>query len=382
MYVDGWKIKNVRNVETGLDENSETFEGPENIENAESEKYLGDIISHDGSNTKNIQNRQNKGHGAYTQIIQILESIYFGKYYFQAAVTLRNSLLISSMLFNSEAWYNVTTVELEKLEKIDEKCLRKILNAPFATPKVMLYLELGVIPIRYIIKSRRLNYLYYILHEDEQSLINQFLHIQLKEPTTKDWGSQVKKDINELDLGVDIEDIKQMPKASFKTLVKTKIKEHALKYLEYKKKSKTKKVIHIELKMQEYLEPNSDEISLTEKQFLFKCRSRMLDVKENMKKFHKDLTCSACGKEEETQMHLMQCNVLNKTKHEKAHEVNYMDIFCTDLHKLKAMANVLESRLNILHDEYQTKYVSKTKQTKKKQKNMKPRPLKTKTKNK
>ena len=86
----------------------------------------------------------------------------------------------------------------------------------------------------------------------------------------------------------------------------------------------------MELKMHRYLEPDS-EISLTKKQFVFKYRSRVLEVKTNIKNVHRDLTCSVCDKEEETKMHLMQCKMLIKTKHEEAHEVSFMDIFCTDI---------------------------------------------------
>ena len=169
------------------------------------------------------------------------------------------------MLFNSEAWYNVTNAEIESLEKIDETCMRQILNAPFATPKLMLYLELGVMPLRYIIKSRRLNFLHYILNDNENSLIYQFLKIQLQNPTQKDWGSEVNKDIEELNMGIMIEDIKNMPKNSFKKMVKTKVNESAFKYLISKKKSKTKDVPHNSLNMQEYLEANDGEINMSEK---------------------------------------------------------------------------------------------------------------------
>ena len=37
------------------------------------------------------------------------------------------------------------------LEKIDEQMLRNILKAPSKTPKEMLFLELGCIPLRLII---------------------------------------------------------------------------------------------------------------------------------------------------------------------------------------------------------------------------------------
>ena len=49
----------------------------------------------------------------------MIENIPFGKFYFEVAVILRNSLLISSLLSNSEAWYNVTKSELNLLETVD-----------------------------------------------------------------------------------------------------------------------------------------------------------------------------------------------------------------------------------------------------------------------
>ena len=334
---------------------------------------MGDIVSSSGKNTKNIINRQNKGHSASTQVLQILDTIYFGKYYFQAAVVLRNSLLISSMLFNSEAWYNVTTAEIESLEKIDETCLRKILNAPFATPKIMLYLELGVLPIRYIVKSRRLNYLHYILNEDEKSLIYNFLQIQLQNPTLKDWGSEVKRDIEELNLGTTIEDIKNMPKNTLKKLVKTKLNENAFNYLISRKKSKTKDVPHNSLTMQEYLEANAGDMNIAEKQFLFQCKSRMLDVKCNMKSENlKDLKCTACGKEDENQMHLLQCESLNQELIGESHEIDYGDLFSDEITKMKVIGNILQSKMKQMFEKFKVKRVQKFKKQTKKPNQQKP----------
>ena len=117
-----------------------------------------------------------------------METIFFGKYYFEASHILRNSLLINSMLFNSEAWYNVTNSEMRLLERIDEMLMRKILKAPRKTPKSLLYLELGFLPIRFIIRSRRLNFLHYILNEPENSIIFKVLNAQLKMPTKTTGG--------------------------------------------------------------------------------------------------------------------------------------------------------------------------------------------------
>ena len=56
-----------------------------------------------------------KGKGIITRILTILEGIPFGPFYFEVAMMLRNSLLVSSMLVNTEAWYKITKAELNLL---------------------------------------------------------------------------------------------------------------------------------------------------------------------------------------------------------------------------------------------------------------------------
>ena len=142
----------------------------------------------------------NKGTGIVNKIMTMLDGIPFGQFYFEVALILRNSLLVSSMLCNSEAWYNITNTELNLLETIDLRLLRKILNAPKSTPKEMLYLELGCIPFRNIIQQRRLSFLYYIMHEDAKSLVNNFFETQLKYRTKNDWVTTVLRDLEDLKL--------------------------------------------------------------------------------------------------------------------------------------------------------------------------------------
>ena len=79
------------------------------------------------------------------------------------------------MIYNSEAWYNVTNRELDLLESVDLQFLRNILNAPKSTPKEMLYLEMGCVPFREMIRKRRISFLQYIVNENENSMLKIFL---------------------------------------------------------------------------------------------------------------------------------------------------------------------------------------------------------------
>ena len=90
------------------------------MQEATEETYLGDIISCDGKNTKNIKDRISKGLGIITQILNLLEMISFGPYLFETALLLRESMLINGTLTNAEVWYNLTTSEIKEFEDLDK----------------------------------------------------------------------------------------------------------------------------------------------------------------------------------------------------------------------------------------------------------------------
>ena len=83
-----------------------------------------------GRNSKNIKARIAKGTGIVSKVMTILDTVRFGRCHFEIGILLRDSLLTSSMLFNSETWYNVSKAELDLLETIDVKFLRQLLGAP------------------------------------------------------------------------------------------------------------------------------------------------------------------------------------------------------------------------------------------------------------
>ena len=349
LYVDGWKIEETHDIQSGEDITIEKNIGNVKMKETSDQKYLGDIISNDGKNIKNMQARHNKGNSVITYIMLLLEELCFGKYYFEVAIVLRNAIFLSSIIFNSEAWYNMTNNDIDMLESVDEQLLQRILDAPVTTAKEILYLELGVIPIRHIIRGRILNFLKYILQQDQTSLIYRFFQVQRDTANKYDWISTVIKDIEELDLKLTIDDIQIMPKSTFKRLVNLKTKENALNYLNELKSAHTKvmDIVHNELEMQTYLSPNICEMTVDDAKYIFLLRSRMVDVKANYKGKYFDYLCTECGKEEETQQHVLECSKLIGKNEMLTYIPNYYDIFSKEVEEQLYVTRILRENMRI-----------------------------------
>ena len=232
LCIDGWNVKTVESIKTGeLDWEDTLMEDMNEISHINTEKYLGQILSNDSKNTFNITMLRNKGVGIQKKIIQMLEKMPGGEYHFEIAVILRNAMLISSLLTNSEVWYGVTKEDTDQLEQIDEMWIRNLFECSRNVPKDLLYLELGLVPISFILKGRKQMFLHHILQQNETSLLHRFFMAQMNHPINKDWVSTVLEDMEDLKINLEIEDIKHMTKTKFKEYVNEKVREAAFLYL-------------------------------------------------------------------------------------------------------------------------------------------------------
>ena len=326
LFVEKWEEREVDQVNTEEKIIQDVSIGRVEMEEMSEEKYLGDVISADGKNLKNIKSRVNKGKGISRKIINILEGIPFGRLYFQVAILLRNSLLVSSLLCNSEAWFGLTKKELDLLETVDLAFLRNILMAPKSTPKEMFYLELGILPIPEIIRERRLNFLHYILKQDADSILFRMFEAHLESRTKKDWVSTVLSDLQICQINETFADIQIMTKVKWKNMNKIHIENRTHQQLETLKlnHSKVSNIEHNNLMMQNYLLPNKQDISKEDIQMIFKLRCKVIHVKMNMKALYKTYECEICKKEDESQSHIYECDkIWEIRKTEKVKEPKY-----------------------------------------------------------
>ena len=337
LSVDGWKNEFGQQDE---------FVGQKVIKDVTDEKYLGDMISANGSNKKNVEHRRAKAFGTIKSIMTILEDIPFGQHYFEVAKLLRNSLFLSSLLLNSEVWYGLTLKEIEIFEHLDLILLKQILETPKSTPNSGVYLELGCIPIRFIIKGRRIMFLHYLLQQNEKSLLYSFFQKQHECPSKGDWWLDVQKDLIELKLTTSLDEISKISKLSFKSKIKVAIQEAAFEFLKCSKneKSKLKDLLYDELKIQKYF--NSDDLLTSEKKLLFQLRTRMLNVKENFKNAHLDLVCPLCQTKNDTQQHLLECQIILKDSCSVVDpEMQYSDLFGKDVRKQALLTRIFRAHM-------------------------------------
>ena len=170
----------------------------EKMKDSSQEKYLGDMLDKSGGIQPTIDQRESKGFGILSEIKATLSEIPLGAYKLEMGLQLRQAMLVNGLLYSSEAWHSVDTKDIIALEKVDEALLRYLLDCPSKTPLEFLYLESGSIPIRYILKSRRLNFLKVIIDRDEEELTRRVFEAQATNPSPGDFAELVKNDLQSL----------------------------------------------------------------------------------------------------------------------------------------------------------------------------------------
>ena len=137
--------------------------------------------------------------------------------------------------------------------KIDEAYLRNLFKAHSKTPIEAFYLETGKLPLRYILKSRRLMYWWHIEKLREEKMLSKFLKAQKNNPVRNDWILQVTKDKEEFNIDIDDTELKKMSKNVYK---KYNNNSNNILYLEHFRFRNEKSIMHQVLLTMEKINSN------------------------------------------------------------------------------------------------------------------------------
>ena len=290
--------------------------------------YLGDILSTTASLDSTIEQRRQKGIGLCSQIIGIVDGLSLGHFYYKISFMFRECKLLNGILTNAEVWYPISEKQLEILENIDLMFIRKLLNGHSKTAKEALYLETGLIPIRFVCIKRRIMYLHHILNRPESEIIRRVYEVQKNIPTKNDWFGIVQENMKDLEIELSDEEISEMSKQKFKTIVTTAVEKAAINYLNRKASthSKSENLIKTRLKREEYFEDKRFTKSETELLFAFRTRT-VRGIKANFpSQYGRIFTCELCQIAVCCQEHLLTCVILKKHI-DIPNDVSYSDLF-------------------------------------------------------
>ena len=342
LHVGGWRIDVVDDEVTGTPKNKEYFSGEEKMELKKEQTYLGDLICADGTHTKKVQQRSNKGLGIINEIMNILEATYFGKFYFEVALILRESLFLSALLLNSEAWVNYKEKDVRILEQCDEMLLTRILECDGRSSNPLKYLELGAVPIRFQIMRRKLAFLHYLLNQDKDSMIYNVLKATGENPVKNDFVLTCEKYLETLEINLSFEEIAKLSKFKFNKLLKGKIEKAAFTYLkkQQSKQEKIKEIFYSTLETQEYL-INGDRNPKVAK-VIYQARGHILDIKMQKKWKFVDKLCSGCNLKEESGDEILNCKFFGGNAENLTYSMFYSDKLSEQLCVGKKMMEKLE----------------------------------------
>ena len=300
------------------------------LEEVDTYKYLGELISKKNNLEAHIEATETKIHAVTQSIITETGNKEFKGMKMQAIWQLFDATVTPIMTYGSESW-NLTRKEENHLQTIHNKAIKTILALPQGTPTNILLAETGQLPIKYTINKKKIMQAHRLENKDDS------LAKRITSDKNSLWKKMVKEIMNEYHLE---EKHLQMSKEMLKKIIdhvnKEKYKEEIRKEAQTKSKTKhwAENISTPIGNRPQYME------KLTRKQCsaIIRTRSRMLATKTNQKNQHKDdnQLCRYCGQQEETQEHLLiQCPTLQPTNT----NTNYLDVFMDhDLERLRAMA--------------------------------------------
>ena len=349
-------------MKIGRSKNNPEFTlGDMNLKYTDKYKYLGYIQNNKNNLEDHIKALKGKVENAYQTLLAIAGNKNFNNIEMQTIWELTQSCIASTIAYSSEIW-NPGKTEQEKINRIMDNIIKRILVVPQSTPREALYIETGLLdPEAIRLKNRVL-----MEHRLTNGNSQRMKKLITNNTTTSKWAEETKKAKEQLE--IDERDMKG-EKATVKNRITNRVKDWFKAKIE-KESNEKSKIQHL-LEGLTGWEPQKrarymNKLTRQQASTIFKARTRMLPVKNNYRNKYRNHTCRACGEPVETQKHVLEdCEVLHLVGEYKVYN---KEIFSDNPNKLRTTAtniqNIMDQLNNIAENEVTTTPKQpKTKQT-------------------
>ena len=116
--------------------------------------------------------------------------------------------------------------------------------------------------------------------------------------------------MKELELVLSLEEIRLMTKSKYLNFLKSRIQKNAFSYLTGKRGRKGKEMKYVYLEMAEYLQPQNNKLTITQKHEMFGVNNRMVNIPYNFPKGEKQTLC-VCH-EQEDMLNIYNCEIKSR----------------------------------------------------------------------
>ena len=264
-------------------------------------KYLGDIFNQKGDNQDLIKDRKVSAIRCLISCITECYTISRGAKAMNTLLMLYHTVYLPTIIHNSESWDNLTKNDINQLEVLQMKFLKRMVETPKSTPNVVTLLELGVLPIETAIRSRQLNYLHSILTREDRDPVKRTYKELKKFTAQQDWAKEIEETRVRFGISLRDEEIEGMAQGEWKSLVKRQLKVTALNELLQKRQKKGSSIEYGKLMTRNYF----DKLPTQDAKLYFKLRAEVYDLKAFREYKYDDTLCRLCSKETENLEHII-----------------------------------------------------------------------------
>ena len=313
--------------------------GEESIGITTNYKYLGDVITSDGKNEKNIIARENMVNGIVRSINTTASSDVMRGIETNVILNLYNTKIIPCLLNNAESW-TLSTKEEKQLDTIGIRTIKRLFGLPTRSPNVSIVYSFGLLYITQEVDKKQFLYLQKLLYRPETEWYRRML-MYLKSQNSG-WAKHISDKLIEYELETDWEMIKRKTVNEWKNEVyKAVLRRNGKKLIDNcvsisngieKVHTKTRH-IYQKLNNELYNAAPIKRIIVHDKQrarTVFMAQNGMLECGMNMKGTIPE-TCSECNVPDNEQHRLVECRKWLDSNAGNPVDINFCDIHNDDL---------------------------------------------------
>ena len=159
-------------------------------------------------------------------IAAICKEIGLGQHEIHVLIRLYNAIFLSTFLFNCRTWTRIRKYDIGTLSVVQLKYLKQALRVPY----LVVYLEMGLLPIEYVIDIKQFVYLHHILMLTNDEPMKNLYYQQLDLAFEENWANEIHHLAKQYSIIVEEDYVKSLSREKWKTYT-NKITEYGFNQL-------------------------------------------------------------------------------------------------------------------------------------------------------